>query len=595
MARAVLSYDVVDALSRSATGAFAMFCHVSCGSSSSGPPTTTAVDGGSPADGATSIPMWLDIPTDKGTVHGSTSGGVRSFLGIPFAASTEGANRWRAPQPAVAWNGTRDATALGPICPQVKSWPPDNPRSEAGAEVESDAGSENLVANYAYDPASSEDCLSVNVWTPDPAPTTPVPVMVWIYGGAFIFGSGGYDFGSGSGAPLYSGQHLVPQGIVVVVTFNYRVGQLGFLAHSALSAENSAGASGNYGIRDQRAALQWVQTNIAAFGGDKNNVTLFGESAGGWSVCLHLVSPASQGLFHRAIVESGICVAPLSTLSTAEAKGDRLAELLGCTDSSTTLSCLRGLTADAVTTVPANVSYQPGRLLFQDSSTTFIPAPIVDGQVVTGQPATLLANKQMAPVPVLGGANTSEGTLFNMPGAFLDTPVVSDSDYQTALARTFDGASAAIATQYPSRAFASPNDALTQVTADAFFVCPARRTAQLLAGAGDNTYLYSFNGTLSGTPFEQLAGIAFHSAELPYVFGTSDELGSVSAGDRPLSDAIQRYWLRFAKTGDPNGGSDPMWPAYTQASDQHLSLDRTISVGSGLEKANCDFWDTLGL
>ncbi|HLK37970.1 MAG TPA: carboxylesterase family protein [Polyangiaceae bacterium] len=279
-------------------------------------------DAGAPEEAAspTAIPTGLDLPTDKGPVHGSAAGGVRSFLGIPFGATTGGANRWKAPQPAAAWTSPRDVTKLGPICPQI------NPQT------------------MGYDPTGDEDCLSLNVWTPDPAPTSPLPVMVWIFGGA-------YEFGSGGSMP-YGGAQLVPKGNVVVVTLNYRVGALGFFASGALAAEGSGGA-GNYGILDQRAALQWVQTNIANFGGDKNSVTLFGESAGGNSTCIHLVSPGSQGLFQRAIVESGLCTKPAETLSGAETVGDAFASALGCSGSGA-LACLRALTPAAVTMGPAN-------------------------------------------------------------------------------------------------------------------------------------------------------------------------------------------------------------------------------------------------
>src|SRR5580658_10271703 len=252
-------------------------------SSKSSAPSNPIVDAGS-SDVA--ITNGLDVPTDEGMVHGATAGGVRSFLGIPFAATTGGDNRWKPPQPAAAWTTTLNATALGPICPQIDP------------------------STMAYSTTSDENCLSLNVWTPDPAPTTPVPVMVWIFGGAFVFGSGG--------AAPYSGNNLVPKGNVVVVSMNYRVGALGFLAHSALAAEQSSGSAGNYGLLDQQAALQWVQTNIAAFGGDKTNVTLFGESAGGKSVCLQMLSPGSRGLFQQAIVESGLCLTPGFTLGVAE-------------------------------------------------------------------------------------------------------------------------------------------------------------------------------------------------------------------------------------------------------------------------------------
>jgi para-nitrobenzyl esterase len=523
-------------------------------SSSSGGPSS---DGGT-SDGSTA--SGLDVMTDKGMVHGSTAKGVRAFLGIPFAGTTGGPNRWKPPQPAAAWTKTLDATKLGPICPQL------NP------------------STMSYDPTSDEDCLSVNVWTPDPAPAAPLPVMAWIFGGAFEFGSGG--------AAPYGGDHLVPKGIVVV-TFNYRVGSLGFLAHRALAAEDPSGATGNYGLLDQRMALQWIQTNIAAFGGDKADVTVFGESAGAKSVCLHLLSPGSQGLFKRAIVESGFCTVPGLVLADAETQGDRFAQGMGCSDPSSALSCLRALPATTAIAGPAGAPAQvPGGIFYQDDSTSFFFQPIVDGQFLTDEPGTLFANKKAAAVSVLQGANTAEGALFHN-GVFGDTPVTSDADYQAALSRRFGSSAAAVAAQYPSASFASPNDALTQVTADAFFVCPARTLARLLEAAGNKTYLYSFNGTLDGSPVAALAGKAFHSAELPYVFGDPYLLGSVPEAGVPLQSAIEDYWTQFAKTDDPNGGSEPTWPVYAAATDQDLRLDQPITTATGLEKASCDFWDTI--
>jgi para-nitrobenzyl esterase len=528
-----------------------------CCSCSAGPSGSS----GSSADGggdAASIQTGLTITTDKGNVHGKTAGGVRAFLGIPFAGSTAGSARWKAPQPVAPWTGNRDATALGPICPQI------NP------------------STMAYDTTGSEDCLSLNVWTPDPAPARPLPVMVWIFGGAFKFGSGG--------AAPYGGSALVPKG-VVVVTLNYRIGALGFLAHQGLAAEATDGSTGNYGLLDQRAALEWVQSNITAFGGDKDNVTLFGESAGGNSVCLHLLSKGSRGLFHKAIIESGLCMKTASTLAAAEATGDRFATAMGCTDASTTLSCLRALTPQAVTNGPTNTpAMLPGGLFYQDSGSEFFFQPVVDGPVLSDQPETLFAAKQIAPVPVLQGANTGEGVLFHS-GVFGDTPLASVADYQAALMRRFGSSASTVAAQYPPAGYPTPNDALTQVTADAFFVCPARKTARLLEAAGNKTYLYSFGGTLDNTPLAPLAGKAFHSAELPYVFGQNYLLGSVPAANAPLADAIEGYWTRFAATGDPNGGSAVAWPAYSSSSDQDMTLDTTIAVASGLEKAACDFWD----
>jgi para-nitrobenzyl esterase len=554
----------------------------SCSSKSS-TPSNSAVDSGS-ADVVTAdvaIANGLDVMTGNGMVHGATAGGVRSFLGIPFAATTGGDNRWKPPQPAAAWTTTLNATALGPICPQIDP------------------------STMAYATTSDENCLSLNVWTPDPAPTTPVPVMVWIFGGAFVFGSGG--------AAPYDGNHLVPKGDVVVVSMNYRVGPLGFLTHSALAAEDPSHSTGNYGLLDQQAALKWVQTNIAAFGGNKNNVTIFGESAGAKSICLQLLAPSSQGLFNKAIVESGLCLTPGLTLGPAEAEGDRFAQAMGCADadSATALPCLRGLSATAITNGPATPPPQlPGGFFYQDPSTSLSFTPIVDGVFLTDQPTALFAaNKEIA-VPVLQGANTAEGILFQIAALGPYTPVTTEADYLAALTRTFGASASAIAAQYPiadadagatnldagvdgAVAFDSPNDALTQVTADAFFVCQARGLERLLTANAIKTYLYSFNGPLTGVPVPQLVGKAFHSSELPYVFGNSYVLGSVPDAGLPLVDAMEGYWTQFAQNGDPNGGSNPMWPPFTTAGDQHLNLDTTITVGTGLEKANCDFWDGI--
>jgi para-nitrobenzyl esterase len=577
----------MNAISSSLALAFAVFGLGACSSSSSGPAANSPDDAG-PAGSVEATTSSLDVPTDKGMVHGATAGGVRAFLGIPFAATTGGGNRWKPPQPAAAWTKTLAATALGPICPQIDP------------------------STKSYATTSDENCLSVNVWTPDPAPSTPLPVMVWIFGGAFIFGSGG--------AAPYDGNHLVPKG-VVLVSMNYRVGALGFLTHSALAAEDPSHSSGNYGLLDQQAALKWIQTNIASFGGDKNNVTIFGESAGGKSVCLQLLSPGSRGLFNKGIVESGFCLTPGLALAPAEAQGDRFAQAMGCTgmDPATALSCLRALPATAITNGPATPPAQlPGGIFYQDSSTSLSLQPIVDGVFLTDQPATLFGANKQAAVPVLQGTNRDEGVLFQIAALGPYTPVATDADYRAALTRTFGAGASAVAAQYPvasadagapasgdsgaasvdggaggSVVFQSPDDALTQISADAFFVCQARRLERTLSANGVKTYLYSFNGKLTGVPLPQLMGTAFHSGELPFVFGNSFLLGSVPDAGLPLVQAMEGYWTRFAQGGDPNGSPDPMWPAYTSAGDQNLNLDTPITVGTGLEKANCDFWDNI--
>ncbi len=580
----------MNSVSRSFVLTFAVFCLGACSSSSSSPSAAQTTDSGTPPTTEAGSPeasaSSLDVPTDMGMVHGASAGGVRSFLGIPFAATTGGANRWKPPQPATPWTTTLKATALGPICPQIDP------------------------STKAYATTSDENCLTLNVWTPDSAPTKPLPVMVWMFGGAFIFGSGG--------AAPYSGNQLVPKGDVIVVSMNYRVGALGFLAHSGLAAEDPGHSTGNYGLLDQQAALKWVQKNIAAFGGDKTNVTIFGESAGGKSVCLQLLSPGSVGLFDKAIIESGLCLAPGLTLAAGEAQGDRYATAMGCTDmdSGAALSCLRALSATEIINGPMSAPAPlPGGLFYQDSSTSLSFQPIVDGGFLTDQPAALFTANKEAAVPVLQGANTDEGILFQIAALGPYTSVTTEADYLAALTRTFGPNAGAVAAQYPlaagdsgaasldggatdaavtgAVAFNTPDEALTQVSGDAFFVCQARRLERILSANAPKTYLYSFNGPLTGVPIMQLQGVAFHSSELPYVFGASYLLGSVPEAGVPLVGSIEGYWTRFAQSGDPNGGSDPMWPPYTTAGDQDLNLDTSITVGTGLEKANCDFWDSF--
>ena len=485
-------------------------------------------------------------------VHGASAGGVRSFLGIPFAATTGGANRWKPPQPAAAWTTTLDATALGPICPQIDP------------------------STMAYATTSDENCLTLNVWTPDPAPTKPLPVMVWIFGGAFVFGSGG--------AAPYSGNHLVPKGDVVVVSMNYRVGALGFLTHSGLAAEDPSHSSGNYGLLDQQAALKWVQTNIAAFGGDKTNVTIFGESAGGKSVCLQLLSPGSRGLFAKAIVESGLCLNPGLTLAAAEAQGDRFATAMGCTDmdSGAALSCLRALSPTALTNGPTTPPAQlPGRPLLSRQQHVAVLSTDRGRRLSDGSAGVPLHRQQGSSGPRPAGREHRRGHPISDRGARARTrrsprrrttwprshgrsarmPAPSPRNIRSpAGTRESPAGTPELQawTPEPTGAvvFNTPDEALTQVSGDAFFVCQARRLERILSANAAKTYLYSFNGPLTGVPIAQLMGVAFHSSELPYVFGNKYLLGSVpdaglAAGRRDggVLDALRAEWRSEWRVG----------------------------------------------
>jgi para-nitrobenzyl esterase len=509
------------------------------------------------------------------------NGAVRQFLGIPYAAPPTGANRWRPPQPVTPWTASRDATAMPKYCPQIQ------------------------VGGTSIDPNSDEDCLTVNVWTPNPAPATALPVMVWIHGGAFVFGSGADSF--------YYGNNLVDVGNVVVVTMNYRLGALGFLAHPALTAESTDHpTSGNYGFEDQQAALGWVKNNIAAFGGDPAQVTVFGESAGGFSVCAHLMAPGSQGLFVRAISESGLCASPLrETRDQAYSNGQALATAMGCTDPSTLLSCMRSKTPTDLLSAFSGSGMLPGGLFFQGQ---FSGASAGDGGTAGGAGAGGAAGGSQTwspvvdmvdiPAPVgtlrttfakttlLLGTNANEGAIFTSPLPFNGVPVSSDAEYQAAVTRTFGSQATQILGQYQSSSFTSPNDALNAVATDAFFTCPARRLARAAAGAGSTVYLYIF-AHAPEKPSQMNLG-SYHSAELPYVFGIDTGLAVTQADEKPLVSLVQGYWTAFARTGDPNGAGAPSWPTYGASGDQDMTLDLpTSAVGTYYKKQQCDFWDTL--
>ena len=491
----------------------------------------------------------LTVHIDSGTLHGGKTDSVRHFLGIPYAAPPVGDLRWRAPQAVTPWSGTRQALMVGDQCPQSLSY---------------------------SGPSSIEDCLYLNVWSPSGAHD--LPVMVWLHGGAFIFGSGGDKY--------YAGDHLAAQG-VVVVTINYRLGAFGFMALPQLDSEDPAyPTSGNYGLEDQRAALEWVQRNIAAFGGDPDKVTLFGESAGGFSTCVQYFSSRTKDLFGKAIVESGLCGASIleNTHQTALDQGTALATQLGCT-SGDILTCMRGQTSDALlaaTKLPQPVTQTPGGPFYQ-AQVLASGLPNVDGFVIEKP----LSQAFLAPAqarPLIIGTNKDEGTLFQ--AAIYAKPVTDESEMRAALAVRYTSPQVdAIVSHYPVASYASANDALAAITGDAYFVCPARRMARAEA-ATTNVYRYSFERPLDN-PFAQNLGV-FHSSEIPFVFGNDNyPLGSMASG-AALATTMETEWTEFAKSGVPS--SD--WPMWT-SSDPYMQLTDSPSVQMGLKTALCDFWDSL--
>ena len=498
----------------------------------------------------------LTITLDSGPIHGAAVAEIRHFLAIPYAAPPVGANRFRAPQAVAPWTNVREAVVVGSACPQA---------SLAGS-------------------SDDENCLFANVWAPTGA--THLPVMVWLHGGGFVFGSGG--------DPYYDGATLAANG-VIVVTLNYRLGLFGFLAHPALLDDDpSFPTAGNYGLEDQRAALQWIQRNIAAFGGDPAKVTLFGESAGGLSTCIHYLSSRTSGLFRAAISESGLCTSPILELPApvAQAQATLLAEALGCPGSdASAIACMRGKSADELLAAPAMVAgaVTPGGSFFQ-AITLPGSLPNVDGFVISQASATLAAAARFEPRPLLLGNVKDEGTLFT--AALFATPVADETEYRAALATLFaDGVVDAIVAHYPVTAFTSANAALSQVISDGFFHCPSARFSRAVVRRGAVEYRYSFEQTLT-TPIAADLGV-FHSSELPFVFGNDNfPLGKI--GDATaLATAMQHYWTQFATFATPNYEGAVTWPMYSLTNEPQLVLAPTLTTATNLDDDACGLWDSL--
>lgn len=491
--------------------------------------------------------------TEGGAVRGAREGDTLAFKGIPYARPPVGALRWRPPEADARWEGVRDGGRFGPVCPQLAR----------GGEVVGD-----------------EDCLALNVWTPVERPATPLPVMVWLTGG------GNHSF-SGQGAPVfggvrYDGAALVPRG-VVLVTYNLRLGALGFLAHPALDAERPERVSGNYGSLDQAAMLRWVKRNIAAFGGDPGRVFLFGTSAGGGNICALMTSPLAEGLFHGAAMQSSVptgCEIP--TLAEVEATtGARVAQALGCSAVADTAACLRGKTAaEVVAAVPGTFGLFPR-----------VYGPNMDGHVFPEQPIRRIAARRHQAMPVIVGGTAEETMQFvNSVG-----PVPDEPSYAAAIERVFGAAQRdAILARYPASRHESPRRALVALTTDAFFTCSDRRVARRLAAAQDRpVFRYLFAHALENDPELRTQG-AVHTVEHPFLFAWPGRYRP-SPADLAVQALLLGYWTRMARAGDPNGGGAPHWPAVTPERDAYLRIGAVPAAGTGPAEAQCDFWDGVPL
>ncbi|WP_062133432.1 carboxylesterase/lipase family protein [Paraburkholderia monticola] len=466
-----------------------------------------------------------DLTTNQALVQsGVLSGnppdasGIISFRGIPYAVAPVGELRWKAPQTAAHWSGTRAATQYGNTCWQGTAFGPvDNSHA-------------------------SEDCLFLNVWTGAKTSVERRPVMVWIHGGGFQFGT--------SGDPRWEGANLAKKG-VVVVTLNYRLGVFGFLARADLDAEAGASSSGMYGLLDQIAALQWVKNNIAAFGGDPGNVTVFGESAGAHAIGMLLSSPLAKGLFTKAITESGAFWETPKGVMVSHVAATQTGAHLGAASGASTLAALRNLPASQLMADPTEPAYSPS----------------VDGYVLPADPASRFAAGLQNDVPLLEGQNADEGTIF---AATAGIPADTKEHFVAAATSAFGANNINTFLQfYPATTDVQAQQSEVTLAGDLIIASQTWEMANLQKKTGKSpVYSYYFSQT---SPYNPLP---IHVSEVPYVFQNlvANGHGAPNASDFAVADAMSSYWTNFAKTGNPNGSGLPNWPAYTGAGGQVMGL-----------------------
>ena len=506
-----------------------------------------------PGDSGAGPTVTAPAGSVQGVMQPTQGGTARAFLGIPYAAPPVGPLRWKPPMPAAKWTGVRDATKFGYRCMQP-----------------------HLYDDMFFrDPGQSEDCLTLNIWTPaSMRPGAKLPVMLWIYGGGFNTGS--------TSEPRQDGAHLTTKG-VILVSFNYREGIFGFFTHPELAAESPQHAAGNYGLLDAVAALRWVQDNIAAFGGDPGNVTVFGESAGSFAVSALMASPLAQGLFAHAIGESGGAFGgPTLRFTPAAVREEHDADFARTQLHADTLAALRALPAEQLLTA-ANPPGGPGQHF----------GPDVDGYFLPQSPGAIFAAGKQNDVPMIAGWNHDEGgngkaaTVITPTGGSSAAPSANqpgDMDRLKQLAQTDFGAHASEFLQaFPATTDAEALTRIQQYDTDRFiaFGTWAWLEAQTTTGHAP-AYRYHFDLVPPPDPARPGRYGVFHSDDIEYVFGNLDSRKGIAwrPEDYKMSDQMMTYWTDFAKTGDPNGGGLANWPVYAPASGSKVMyLNQPVSHG----------------
>ncbi|MDV4150854.1 carboxylesterase family protein [Clostridium sp. AL.422] len=508
------------------------------------------------------------VKTQNGLVSGfyNKDKTVREFTGIPYAAPPVGELRWKSPQPAKSWDGVRQLDHFSDAAMQSKSLPIFS--KYLGLAL----GTDELLKNSSikYNEKVSEDCLYLNVWSSAKSSNERLPVIVYIHGGSFVYGSGSMD--------VYNGENMAKKG-VVFVNINYRLGIFGFMAHPELTKESEYNSSGNYGILDQIAALQWVKNNISEFGGDPDNVTIAGESAGAGSVNILMASPLAKGLFHRAIAESGAFFSsesresggnPERKLSEAEKDGVEIQKSL----EKTSISDMREMSAKDLLKLSKNQTIVPN----------------IDGYVLPDTVYKIFKEGNQNDVPILVGSNSDEGSLLTLP--WPATATVSADKFKDIVAKRYGSLADELLKLYPADSNNKAVESQVKISTDHLFTWQMNTWAKLQSKTGKSkAYYYYFDKVQPGpSRFKELG--AYHSAEISYAYNNLDKIDlPYTEIDKKLSDIMSSYWINFATTGNPNGQSLPTWREYNEESDQAMRLGDKVEMIKTPNKSALELFD----